>query len=760
MMKQLSLFLTVLLFLLSPQIHAQDLIERISEGEEVQHNLPANRIADMINESRNYGHFEETKLLRLNSNMDRNQYNEVIDGAVFLDLDRDALQEIRINKNQNIQLSIPITVDKNVELELTQVQIKTDLFRVKTSDGRSFYDFDNSEKSIFYRGIVKGDVHSMAVMTVFNNSVRILIADNGGNYILGKLGNSTSYILYNENKAKVDLKLPGMCETEDLPTSHTQGTNNGLGAVDPGDCVKVYVEADFKIYQEQGSTVQGVQDYVDAIFNELIAEFALAGVEIYVSELFVWTSSDPYVSLSSTSDILSTFRDNRPTFNGNLAHFITSRSFGGRAYRPGLCGSSPYGMSGGLTTGNPANLPLSSSTFIRIAHELGHNLNLSHSHACVWNGNNTQIDDCGNVWAVNAGETPEGNSCFDVNNPILPASGGGTIMSYCHVDGTGRNLANGFTSQGDAVMQAWIASGTCMDPFCEPQTDPNDAGITQIIAPDGTLCNNAVVPVIVLYNFGSNLLTSVDINYSTDGTSFITYPWTGAMVNGGSTTINLPPIFVGDGSYTFSVFTSNPNGSTDSDPSNDANSSTFSVISSGQAMELNLATDNYGGETSWEVRDFNNTIVFSGSGYAGNTPSIVENFCLQDGCYTFTIYDSFGDGICCAYGEGAYTLRNTDENNMYVTGGEFTSAESTSFCIQSGGCEMDINLPHIVGQDTYNAFNSITSDGVIQSGRTHVFQAGNFIQLLPGFDIELSADFTGEIAPCSPNMPTTTTSPE
>merc|ERR1712194_764693 len=45
--------------------------------------------------------------------------------------------------------------------------------------------------------------------------------------------------------------------------------------------------------------------------------------------------------------------------------------------------------------------------------------------------------------------------------------------------------------------------------------------------------------------------------------------------------------------------------------------------------------------------------------------------------YQFTISDSYGDGICCSYGEGEYTVvKNGVEE---VTGGAFDSQDSTTF---------------------------------------------------------------------------------
>ena len=42
--------------------------------------------------------------------------------------------------------------------------------------------------------------------------------------------------------------------------------------------------------------------------------------------------------------------------------------------------------------------------------------------------------------------------------------------------------------------------------------------------------------------------------------------------------------------------------------------------------------------------------------------------------------DSFGDGICCTYGTGSYTLSST--SGTVVSGGEFTNFGATEFCFQ------------------------------------------------------------------------------
>lgn len=97
---------------------------------------------------------------------------------------------------------------------------------------------------------------------------------------------------------------------------------------------------------------------------------------------------------------------------------------------------------------------------------------------------------------------------------------------------------------------------------------------------------------------------------------------------------------------------------------------------------LSLTTDNYGSETSWSLRNSSNSTIASGSGYGNNTTH-TEDFCLDDGDYTFVINDSYGDGICCSFGNGAYSI--VSGGSTLVSGGSFGSSESKPFTIGSGG---------------------------------------------------------------------------
>jgi hypothetical protein len=101
-------------------------------------------------------------------------------------------------------------------------------------------------------------------------------------------------------------------------------------------------------------------------------------------------------------------------------------------------------------------------------------------------------------------------------------------------------------------------------------------------------------------------------------------------------------------------------------------------------LTLNLTTDNYPSETTWEVKDAGGQIVASGGSYSNKNSNYSESISLAGGDYSFIIYDAYGDGICCSYGNGSYTLTDGN-NNVIATGGDYGSSESTSFCVSGDG---------------------------------------------------------------------------
>ena len=101
---------------------------------------------------------------------------------------------------------------------------------------------------------------------------------------------------------------------------------------------------------------------------------------------------------------------------------------------------------------------------------------------------------------------------------------------------------------------------------------------------------------------------------------------------------------------------------------------------------FDILTDNYGSETTWSLTNSLGAEVASGpTALYGNATAYQETITIPtfDECYTFTIFDSASDGICCGtFGNGSYTLEDENGNNI-KTGGVFSSSESVLFNVQN-----------------------------------------------------------------------------
>jgi hypothetical protein len=104
----------------------------------------------------------------------------------------------------------------------------------------------------------------------------------------------------------------------------------------------------------------------------------------------------------------------------------------------------------------------------------------------------------------------------------------------------------------------------------------------------------------------------------------------------------------------------------------------------GYEIILSLTFDDYPEETTWKIKDLDNgQVVASGGGYTiddiGTT--IDEAICLEDGCYKLIVKDSYGDGMCCDYGYGSFSILDEEGDVFYESDGNFGNKEKVFFCI-------------------------------------------------------------------------------
>lgn len=313
------------------------------------------------------------------------------------------------------------------------------------------------QHAIHYQGIIADDPTSLVALSVLEDEViGIISADQlGGNWVLGKMPPEeaqartqiTDYVFYHDLEVFQDEAFS--CGTPDTGEGYTREELEDYESDGrtTGDCVKIYFEVNYDIYLDKGS-IQATVQYVEALFNQVATIYANEQVNLTISEIMVWNTPSPYTSTSS-GQMLTAFQNNRTSFNGDLGQLLSYQASGGIAVVNGLC--HPYSIARMSYAGIGSSfqqVPTYSWSVMVVAHELGHLLGSQHTHACVWNGNNTAIDSCPGYTEGNCG------------NPGSP-SAGGTIMSYCHLTQVGINFNQGFGIQPGNLIRNKIAAATC-----------------------------------------------------------------------------------------------------------------------------------------------------------------------------------------------------------------------------------------------------------------------------------------------------------
>jgi lysyl endopeptidase len=214
-----------------------------------------------------------------------------------------------------------------------------------------------------------------------------------------------------------------------------------------------------------------------------------------------------------------------------------------------------------------------------------------------------------------------------------------------------------------------------------------DAGAGVQGLPEGFVCGEGSYQAeVVITNMGTDNLTGATINWSANGGAINSQSWTGDLAQYESDIALLPWQSYIQGNNTIEVSVTLPNGTYDENDMNNAAIGEFTAYL-GETFDfhLKLILDDYGSETTWELRQLGQ-VFYSGGPYADDVDGeqVDVDFCLQEGCYQFRMYDSYGDGMCCGYGEGNYTLFDP-EWDMIFTGGEFTEQANEDFCTDDMG---------------------------------------------------------------------------
>jgi hypothetical protein len=251
----------------------------------------------------------------------------------------------------------------------------------------------------------------------------------------------------------------------------------------------------------------------------------------------------------------------------------------------------------------------------------------------------------------------------------------------------------------------------------------NNVMLEDILSPVSSdeICDNVISPIIKVKNRGESELNTFSIEYQINGGNLYTQNWTGTLLYGESTEINLEEIpFEPLDVNNLYVNLINPNELVDDDLTNNTLQTDFnrSVESTPVCyMEINPA-----GSFSlpWTVKDLSGTVIYEGNASGYNMFN--ETFELNtDECYEFHLTSMMGNGI-----PGDGYLKLTDQNGdevFYFPGNSFTdqvvkpfktSLEVSSDLLEAGEFKIAPNPADdhvsIFLPDTYKEHMIIISD--------------------------------------------------
>mmetsp|Transcript_21205 Transcript_21205/g.47339 ORF Transcript_21205/g.47339 Transcript_21205/m.47339 type:complete len:836 (+) Transcript_21205:1393-3900(+) len=395
--------------------------------------------------------------------------------------------------------------------------------------------------------------------------------------------------------------------------------------------VDLFIEVDQAFVDNHGS-YQAALEYIDVLFSAASAIYEQE-IDTHLHVRHV-EKTNRYDSAASTGDALKIMRTD---FAGSSWHYgnidlhhalLGNKLGGGIAYVGALCNSQyGFGLSANLV-GNFDSLGASTVWDLTVvAHEIGHNFDSGHTHSAY----SPSVDTCGS--GCPSGDVPDGS---------------GTIMSYCHQCGGMPKVSYTFGGNRDE-------SGNWQD--------------ADLV---GTVSNNPSRVAEKMHQHvssrGSCLLPTHDVPDQECGGSTCDDNDACTLDSCLNDACANTPITCDDGNAC-TEDSCNSNSGCLHTPRNGASS-----------FELIINTDNYGSETTWELFSSDMAeLVASGEGYTSSSTFTIEETICSHPCFTFVIKDAWGDGMCCGYGNGGYTI-SIDGGEIH-SGGDFGTEESFDFCL-------------------------------------------------------------------------------
>ncbi len=404
--------------------------------------------------------FEPFKVNYSKTSLASTELNKVVEDAKIIDVNFDIVNKILDDKSNTISIKIPYN-GSELQVSLQKFDILKDDAKIVSGTESGDKLLSNKPDFIAYTGNLHDKYSPLIVVTFFRNDVTAMIITEQETFVLAKQKNSNDFVSYQSSKMKVHNDFNCGSDEFGIPDRITELQKNLSGNMNSMASntllrANIAVESDFEFFTFWGNSVERASNYIISLYVPVSAIYVRdVNVQLQIAYLRVWAiSGDPYPDATSSNTLLNSFRNywnaNMQSTPRALAHFISTRpgGLGGIAWVDVLCAntSSGFGYAFSDIDGVFNHLPTYSWDCMVVAHETGHNFGSPHTHSCSWAGG--PIDSC---------YTVEGG-CY--SGPQIPIVG--TIMSYCHLNGS---IALNFGPLPSQLIRTRSEGAGCLNPL-------------------------------------------------------------------------------------------------------------------------------------------------------------------------------------------------------------------------------------------------------------------------------------------------------
>lgn len=199
-------------------------------------------------------------------------------------------------------------------------------------------------------------------------------------------------------------------------------------------------------------------------------------------------------------------------------------------------------------------------------------------------------------------------------------------------------------------------------------------------------CGNEIVVGALVTNYGEITFSSTELEVSVNGMIVDTFLHSNNIPYEGEVEILVPVtdnLIVGDNEITLKLL--RVNGEQDAITTNNSFSFTTDLESDYGYVKLEIIPDDFPEETSWALFDLSTIEVVDFGTLAPGQEIALEDICVDyNSCYALYVYDLAGDGMCCDWGMGDFSVFDSAGETIVYNDGEFGEEAIETFCLGDG----------------------------------------------------------------------------